>query len=207
MTTPEAGSELFPNLVVLQMTSTVSHDVEISNNEHALFRNHKDNFLEEKDLFSPQDMLNPHLNEYEGESIFPDLIEPLLPPHINYDKVNKYAPFTNDTSDFFKTFYFHPSFNNIMLLVGLVTFTMWVLLMNLLTIIGLWRTHRRGHMADLYLANLAVGDALLGILVLPLMSIVILLGYFPFTRFVCDLWVFVDYYLIVAASFGCCALM
>lgn len=146
--------------------------------------------------------------EFLSDSIrVENFADSLLPPQINYKKVHKY--FSNDTSessDFFKTFHFAPSLGNLTLLFGLVLFTLWVVVMNLFTIIGLLKTHRKGHVTDLYLANLAAMDTLLGILILPLMSVVILLGYFPFTRFVCDLWVFLDYYLIVAASFGTCAL-
>jgi hypothetical protein len=162
------------------------------NYEHALFRN-------------PLDLIRAE-EEEEEESFLPDIIEPLLPPHINYDKVNKYFP-NESSTNIFNTIHFHASFGNIMLLIGLISFTLWVIVMNLLIIIGLWKTHRRGHMADLYLTNLAVGDTLLGIFILPLMSVVILIGYFPFTRFVCDLWVFLDYYLIIASSFGSTSLM
>lgn len=180
----------------------------LSPNEHALFRSPNESFVQgswplTSSMGDPP--LNPLLfDNGDEQDDASDFLHPLLPPHINYKKVNKY---TNDTSEFFKTFYFHASFGNIMLLIGLVTFTLWVIVMNLLTVIGLLRTHRTGHMADLYLANLAVGDFLLGFLILPLMSVVILLGYFPFAKLVCNVWVFLDYYLIVAASFGSCAMM
>jgi len=140
-------------------------------------------------------------------SPFPDIIEPLLPPQINYDKVSQAASKFNNDTLFLRKFYFNPTLNNILLLTLLVLLTLWIIASNAVTIVALWRSRRRGHVAELYFANLAISDVLLGVLILPLMSVVILVGYFPFSSFLCDVWVFLDYYLIVASSFGNTALM
>jgi hypothetical protein len=172
--------------------------------DNGLFRNPSD--LEENPL--PDISSLPSAFPDQEDSSSTGILTPLLSPQIDYDKISQSPDFThNNTDHFFRKIYFNPTFHNVALLIVLIVFILWVIIVNCLTIVGLWKTHKKGHVVDLYLANLAFGDVLLGILILPLITVVFLLGYFPFSSFVCDAWVFVDYYLIVASSYGFTALM
>jgi len=167
---------------------------------HGLFRNPSD--------FDTSPFLLPSIGNENSEDEISSIIQPLLPPQIDYDKISQSIDLTqHNQTHFFRRIYFNPSFSNIALLIVLIIFIIWVIVLNCLTIVGLWKTHKKGHVVDFYLANLAFGDVLLGILILPLISVVILLGYFPFSSYLCDAWVFLDYYLIVASSYGFTALM
>ena len=92
------------------------------------------------------------------------------------------------------------------LVIALLLFILAVVVLNTFTLYGIWKLPKR-HKIDLYMANLAACDILLGVLVFPLMSVVVILGYFPFGHVLCSFWVFADYYLIIVYSFSVTALV
>ncbi|CAL8113112.1 unnamed protein product [Orchesella dallaii] len=144
----------------------------------------------------------------ESANFLPDIIQPYLPPYPNPSR--NPSVFQNSTNSTFEyLFYFTPTLNNIFILACLAICTIWCIVMNLLIIGALWKGHERDkeHVTDMYLINLAFADVLLGFLVFPFMSIVILVGYFPLSATWCNIWVYFDYYLIIATSYGFAALM
>lgn len=147
-------------------------------------------------------------SENYDEKTLPDLATPYLPPYLNPSRYP--IVFQNASNSTFELlFHFTPTLSNLLILAGLTTCTIWVIVMNLLIIGALFKGHARDkeHLTDLYLINLLFADVLLGIFVFPFMSIVILIGYFPLSGVWCNLWVYFDYYLIIASSYGFAALM
>lgn len=95
------------------------------------------------------------------------------------------------------------------LLPVLVGFNLWIILSNSVLFGIIWRKVREGnaHPTDCYLINLAIVDILDGFLVLPMMTAVLLLHYFPFSASLCGVWVYWDYFLIVVSSYGYAGLL
>lgn len=169
-----------------------------------------------REIFSVRQVHLPVDNEIFQETdnsideiSLPDLETPYLPPYLNPSR-NPIDPIQNSTNSTFEIFFhFTPTLSNFLILTGLVTCTIWVIVMNLLIITALLKGHAKNKedATDMYLINLLFADVLLGVFVFPFMSIVILIGYFPFSALWCNLWVYFDYYLIIASSYGFAALM
>lgn len=148
-------------------------------------------------------------DNYEDKNYPPDLLPtPYLPPYLNPSRYP--LVFQNSSNSTFEIlFQFTPTLSNLLILTALVTCTIWVIVMNLIMIGALLKGHSKDkeHVTDMYLINLLFADVLLGVFVFPFMSIVILIGYFPLSSVWCNLWVYFDYYLIIASSYGFAALM
>lgn len=150
-------------------------------------------------------------SESSEEKVFQpvDIATPYLPPYINPSRYPIAFQNSSNNTAFEVIFHFTPTWHNILILIGLSFCTIWVIVMNLILIGALLKGHKRDkdHVTDMYLINLLFADVLLGIFVFPFMSVVIVIGYFPLSQVWCNLWVYFDYYLIIASSYGFAALM
>jgi hypothetical protein len=98
--------------------------------------------------------------------------------------------------------------SNITLMVSMTLFIGWVVFLNGIVVLGFYsKREEKKHAADIYMINMGIADFLVGIFVLPLMGADVVIGYFPFGNFLCQFWIYWDYFLIVISAFISAALL
>ena len=103
--------------------------------------------------------------------------------------------------------FFPPSAGGLLYRLILLSYTVWVIIGNSLVCIGTVKAYKFGQVCPIYLCYVSSLDVLVGVCLLPTMTIIKLVGYFPYSSIACNVFVYWDYYIICAASFGHFTLM